>query len=199
MITTAQMKELENNAVQRGISKLQLMEAAGRGVFNVLSGKFDLPNKNVLIVCYHGNNGGDGFVAARYLCDICEVDVLFLGDEDKLKDDANANYKRIMHNEKIQFLSLEDVSFDDYDVIIDAILGVGIQGALKPELINALEQMNSSRAFKVAVDIPTGLNPDTGEQLEKVFNADLIITFHDIKPGLESLKERIDVVDIGLR
>ena len=140
-----------------------------------------------------GNNGGDGFVAARYLCDICEVDVLFLGDEDKLKDDANANYKRIMHNEKIQFLSLEDVSFDDYDVIIDAILGVGIQGALKPELINALEQMNSSRAFKVAVDIPTGLNP------EKVFNADLIITFHDIKPGLESLKKRIDVVDIGLR
>ena len=85
MITSAEMKELENNC---GIPKLQLMETAGKGIAEEIKKKFpDLKNKKILFVCYHGNNGGDGFVAARYLCDDAEVDVLFVGDEKKLTEE----------------------------------------------------------------------------------------------------------------
>ncbi len=78
MITVCQMKTLEDSC---GVSKLQLMENAGKAVADVLKVNFDLQGKRILIVCHHGNNGGDGFVIARYL----ETDVLFIGEEDKLK------------------------------------------------------------------------------------------------------------------
>jgi len=72
----------------------------------LLNQKFpELKDKRILIVAYHGNNGGDGFVAARYLCGEAETDVLFIGDEERLKDEAKANYKRIENNELIQLLT----------------------------------------------------------------------------------------------
>jgi NAD(P)H-hydrate epimerase len=96
MITTKEMRDLEDNC---GISKLTLMENAGRGIYTVLKEKFsNFKDKKILIVAYHGNNGGDGFVAARYLCNEPGVDILFIGDEDKLKEEAKINYKRIENN-----------------------------------------------------------------------------------------------------
>src|SRR3989338_7327508 len=103
MLSTQEMKSLEDSC---GIPKIVLMENAGRAIFNVLNGKFELKEKRILIVAYHGNNGGDGFVAARYLCDDAEVDVLFVGDEKKLKEEALINFRKIENNEKIQVLSL---------------------------------------------------------------------------------------------
>ena len=193
------------------------MEYAGKGIYEILRKKFVLKNKKILVVAYHGNNGGDGFVAARYLCNSASIDVLFLGDEGKLKQEALINYKKIINNPKIQFLNVEDVNFDYYDVIIDAILGTGIEGKLKENISNTIENINNSKAFKVAVDVPTGLNPDTGEVIGKVVDADLIITFHDIKKGLEKFleskipkpfgkseisqkyKNKVVIVDIGIK
>lgn len=214
MITIEEMRKLEDNC---GIPKVKLMEYAGKGIYEILRKKFVLKNKKILVVAYHGNNGGDGFVAARYLCNSASIDVLFLGDEGKLKQEALINYKKIINNPKIQFLNVEDVNFDYYDVIIDAILGTGIEGKLKENISNTIENINNSKAFKVAVDVPTGLNPDTGEVIGKVVDADLIITFHDIKKGLEKFleskipkpfgkseisqkyKNKVVIVDIGIK
>lgn len=196
MLTSNEMRRLEDNC---GIPKVKLMEYAGKGIYETLKKRFVLKNKKILVAAYHGNNGGDGFVAARYLCNNASVDVLFLGDEGKLKKEALINYKKIINNPKIQFLNAEDVNFDGYDIIIDAILGIGIEGKLKEDISNAVDNINNSKAFKVAVDIPTGLNPDTGEIIDKAVDADLIITFHDLKKGLEKYKNKTVIVDIGIK
>src|SRR3989338_971570 len=107
MITTEEMKQLEDNC---GIPKITLMENAGWGIYKILKEKTELKNKKILIICYHGNNGGDGFVAARYLCEESDVTVLFIGDESKFKEEAKTNYKRIEKNDLIQLLThAEDI------------------------------------------------------------------------------------------
>ena len=158
----------------------------------------DLKGKPILVVCYHGNNGGDGFVAARYLSDDAETDLLFIGDENKMRKEALSNFKRIEHNERIQFLVNDDIDFEGYDIIIDAILGIGIKGRLNREISAIIDGINNSKAFKVSIDIPTGLDPDTGDVVDKCVNADLIVTFHDIKKGLEKFEDKLVVADIGL-
>ena len=195
MISSQDMKDLE---AKSGVSRQSLMESAGRGVYNSIKQRFDLKDKKILIVCYHGNNGGDGFVAARHLCDEAETDILFIGNESKLKKEVLANFKKIEHNEKIQFLIDDEVDFDEYDIIIDAILGTGIHGRLNREISAIINDINNSKAYKVSVDIPTGMDPDTGEVADKCINADLIVTFHDLKKGIEKLQDKTAVVDIGL-
>src|SRR3989344_4539084 len=187
MISSQDMGILE---VKSGISRINLMENAGRAVYQAIKQKFDLKDKKILVVCHHGNNGGDGFVAARYLCDEAETDVLFIGDENKLKKEAAANFKKIGHNEKIQFLVDDKVDFDEYDILVDAILGIGIQGRLNREISAIIDDMNNSKAYRVSVDIPTGIDPDTGNVIDKCVNADLIVTFHDMKKGLEKFEEK---------
>jgi len=195
MISSQEMRELEERSpIPRSI----LMENAGKAVYQVIKQRFDLKDKKILVVSYHGNNGGDGFVAARYLCDEAETDVLFIGEESRINKEAKTNFKKIEYNEKIQFLTDDEVDFDNYDIIIDAILGIGIQGRLNREISAVIDNVNNSKAYKVSVDIPTGLDPDTGYIADKCVNADLIVTFHDMKNGLEKFKEKTIVVDIGL-
>ena len=195
MISSQEMRILE---ARSGIPRISLMESAGKSVYRILKQRFDLKDKKILVVCYHGNNGGDGFVAARYLCDEAETDVLFIGDENKLKKEALANFKKMERNEKIQFLVDDDVDFGEYDIIVDAILGIGIQGRLNREISAIIDDINNSKAYKVSVDIPTGLDPDTGDIVDKFVNADLIVTFHDLKKGLEKIQDKVVVADIGL-
>lgn len=195
MISSQEMRSLE---LQSQIPRSTLMENAGRAVYQAVKEKVGLNDKKVLVVCYHGNNGGDGFVAARHLSGDAETDILFIGDENKLKKEALANFRKIEHNERIQFLVDDEVDFDEYDVIVDAILGIGIHGRLNREISAVIDDINKSKAFKVSVDIPTGLDPDTGEAVDKFVNADLIVTFHDMKPGLENFRDRTVVADVGL-
>jgi len=189
------MKLLESES---GIPRINLMENAGRSVYNVIRQRFDLKDKKILVVCYHGNNGGDGFVAARYLCDEAETDILFIGDENKLKKEALANFRKLEHNEKVQFLLDDEVDFGEYEIIVDAILGIGIKGRLNREISAVIDDINNSGAFKVSIDIPTGLDPDTGDIVDRSVNADLIVTFHDLKKGLEKMEDKVVVADIGL-
>ena len=197
-ISVTEMRALEDKAEAGGISKLDLMENAGLKLAEVIESKFKIKDKRVLFVCYHGNNGGDGFVAARLLAHKTEVEVLFLGEESKLKPEAKENFNRLKENVLVQFISLDFINFNDYAVIVDAILGMGIEGELKPLFQSTIELMNKSKAKKVSVDIPTGLNPDTGKEYGISFNADIIVSFHDIKKGLTKLKDKVEVVDIGI-
>ncbi len=195
MISSQEMRDLEEKSL---IPRISLMENAGKAVYSAIKHHLDLDGKKILVVCNHGNNGGDGFVAARHLCDEAEVDVLFIGDENRLKKEALINYKKIEHNEKIQFLIDDEVDFNSFDVIVDAILGIGIRGKLNREISAIIDDINRSNAFKVSVDIPTGLDPDTGNIVDKCVNADLVVTFHDMKKGLEKLQDKTVIIDIGL-
>ncbi len=194
MISSQEMRELEEKS---SIPRSILMENAGKAVYQAIKQRFDLKDKKILVVCYHGNNGGDGFVAARHLCDEAETDILFIGDESRMRKEAKANFKKIDYNEKIQFLT-DDVDFDNYDIIVDAILGIGIKGRLNREISAVIDDINNSKAYKVSIDIPTGLDPDSGEVVDKCVNADLIVTFHDMKKGLEKFEDKVIVADIGL-
>ena len=196
MISTREMKQLEDNC---GIPKAVLMENAGRAVYKILNEKFNLKDKNILIIAYHGNNGGDGFAAARHLCDDAEVDILFVGDEKKLKEEALVNFRKIENNGKIQLLSLEAVDFSDYDMIIDAIFGTGINGEIKDPLATLIGKLNSAKAYKVSIDVTSGIDPDTGEKANVYFEPNLLITLHDIKKGLEAYRDMTVVADIGIK
>ena len=199
MISTEDMRKLEDLSEENGVSKLQLMENAGFGLYNEIKKKYDLNNKKILVLCGSGNNGGDGFVLARYLKqNNHDVNVLFLGKEEKLKKDSGYNYYLL----KDQFLDVfvEDYSYiDDTDIIVDAMLGTGVQGKIREPFSKVIDLINYSQKKIIAVDIPTGLNPDTGEIIDKVVNADIIYTFHDIKTGLKVLKEKVIVIDIGIK
>ena len=190
--------KMRNLEEESGIPRSALMENAGKAVYGSIKERLDLKDKRILVICYHGNNGGDGFVAARHLSDEAETDLLFIGDENKMRKEALANFKRVEHNERIQFLVDDEVEFDRYDVIVDAILGIGIKGRLNREISAIIDDINKSNAFKVSIDIPTGIDPDTGDVVDKCVNADLIVTFHDMKKGLEKLEDKVVIADIGL-
>ncbi|MBU89900.1 NAD(P)H-hydrate epimerase [Candidatus Woesearchaeota archaeon] len=196
MISIQEMKQLEDNC---GIPKVVLMDNAGKAIYNALKEKFELKDKRILIVAYHGDNGGDGFVAARHLCNDAEVDVLFIGDDSKLKKESLANFKKTENNEMIQMLTLEAVDFSDYDIILDAIFGTGIEGEIKDPLATLINNLSKTKANKVSIDVPSGVNPDTGEKANVYFEPDLIITMHDMKKGLKDYKDKTIVVDIGIK
>ena len=195
MISSQEIRILEAGSQ---IPRSSLMENAGKAVYQIIKQRIELKDKKILAVCHHGNNGGDGFVAARYLSDDAETDILFIGDENKMRKEALANFKKLEHNDRVQMLSDDEVDFDEYDIIIDAILGIGIRGRLNREISAIIDDINNSKAYRVSVDIPTGINPDTGEIFEKCVNADLIVTFHDMKKGIEKFEEKVVVADIGL-
>ncbi|MEK6946551.1 MAG: NAD(P)H-hydrate epimerase [Nanoarchaeota archaeon] len=195
MISSQEMRILE---AESEIPRSILMENAGKAVYQILKRRMDFKDKKILVICYHGNNGGDGLVAARYLSDEAETDLLFIGDENKMKKEALANFKKIEHNGRIQMLADDEVNFDEYDIIVDAILGIGIKGRLNREISAIIDDVNNSKAYKVSVDIPTGIDPDTGDIVDKCINADLIVTFHDMKKGIENFEDIVVVADIGL-
>lgn len=191
MITPKEMLELEKES---RISVKQLMNNVGKRVYEQLKARFNLKNKKIVIICSHGNNGGDGFATANYLRKESEVKIVFIGKEEKLSNEAKFYYN------KVKDLIKNDLNLiSESDIIIDAMLGTGVKGNLKEPISSAIGKFNKSKAFKVSIDIPTGLNPETGEVLDKMVNADLIIALHDIKPGLDKLIDKVVIVDIGLK
>ncbi len=196
MITSHDMSVLEKES---GVPRQKLMENAGKAVFDILTKKTDIANKQILVVCYHGNNGGDGLVAARYLCEVAEVDVLFAGDEKKMSKETQLNFSKANINPKIQFIGDDYVDYDGYDIVVDALFGTGFRGTPRENLQAIIDNINGSKAFKVSVDVPSGLNADTGQGADSCVQADMIITLHDVKPALEKFKEKVEVADIGLR
>lgn len=186
-ITPEQMRAVEINSEYLGVSRLTLMENAGKQVFLALKGKFKLRDKKVVLYCGSGNNGGDGFVAARHLAKAgADVSVIFLGKSPRTPE-ARASF------EKVRTL-VKDKPPKSPDIIIDAILGTGISGPPKEPVRSFVRKINRSRAFKLSVDVPTGLDPGTGRG--PAVRADLVVTFHKMKKGL--LKSKTKVAGIGI-
>ena len=205
-ITSREMRALEINAEYYGISLLQLMENAGHNIAQETTQRF--PNeKKIAIFCGLGGNGGDGFVAARHLLAAgYNVSVILVGKSRDINHEAALKNWCILQSmqDKIPLLEVTDSSAIPKvtaDVVIDALLGTGTKGKLKPPISQVVEQINSLSAFKIAVDVPTGIDSDTGEVLGNAVKADLTVTFHKGKMGLKKAKKYVGelvVKDIGL-
>ena len=197
-IRSDEMGVLDVNCEYFGLSRLQLMENAGRGLAEEILRRFE-PCK-VAIFAGLGNNGGDSFVCARFLKGF-DVKVFLLGRSRDIKTEIAKRNFEILKRSNYKILELRDEIPDfDSDVIVDGMLGTGVRGKLGGIYARAVEAINNSDAFKVAVDIPTGLNPDTGEY-EICVKADLTVTFHKPKPGLFKARDvvgEIVVKDIGI-
>ncbi len=205
-ITSREMRALEVNAQYFGISLLQLMENAGRSVAQETITRFK-KNKKAAVFCGLGGNGGDGFVVARHLlAEGFDVTVVLVGRGRDIGHEAALSNWGILQSlqGKVTLLEVTDSSLIpkvDAGIVIDALLGTGTKGKLKPPISQVVDYINSLNAFKIAVDVPTGIDSDSGEVLGTAVKADLTVTFHKAKPGLEKAKKYVGelvVVDIGL-
>ena len=205
-ITSREMRALELNSEYFGVSRLQLMENAGHKVAVEVASRFP-KEKSVAVFCGLGGNGGDGFVIARHLSSLgFKVTVILAGKAKEITDKA-----ALKNWEALQFLKNSISIYEVYDsalipevtadVVVDALLGIGTKGKLRPPILQLVQKINLMNAFKVAVDVPTGIDSDTGEVLGEAVKANLTITFHKTKKGLEKAKEYVGeliVKDIGL-
>ncbi len=206
VITTREMKILETNAVGLGIPLRMLMEAAGKSVADYISSRIG-PGEagKVVVLMGKGGNGGDALVAARYLAGrgYC-IEILPAYPLEAVEHpDTLANLEIIRRLPTIVIHKpgrLEVIG--SAGVIIDGLLGTGVRGALRGLVRDYVVEANRANAkLKVAIDTPTGLNPDTGEIHGVAFRADATITMHDVKPGLLERREytgEIVVANIGI-
>jgi hydroxyethylthiazole kinase-like uncharacterized protein yjeF len=205
-ITSREMRALEMNAEYFGVSRHLLMENAGHNIALEISSRFR-PNKSVAIFCGLGGNGGDGFVAARHLSSIgFKVTIVLAGKAKEISDKA-----ALENWAALQFLKETIPVHEVYDssiipeisveIVIDALLGTGTKGKLRPPILQLVKKINATDAFRVAVDVPTGIDADTGGVLGEAVKANLTITFHRTKKGLEKAEKyagELIVKDIGL-
>ena len=204
-VSAAEMKEIERIADSRGLSYRQMMENAGTAAFETMRKNWPEARK-IVIFAGKGNNGGDGFVAARlYEAEAAEVTVALCEGEPKTED-ALYNYERICQMDSIEITdlkSLEDSRIESCDLIVDALYGTGFHGQLRESGRSAAERMNGASAPVCALDLPSGMNADTGETASGAVKADLTVVFHRRKHGhdaqnAEEYCGRIVQVSIGI-
>jgi len=203
-LTAAEMREVDRLTTERfGISGMQLMENAGKSVadfvLHQISLRFQSPVRSVAVLCGKGNNGGDGFVAARYLRqEIRHTSVFLLGAPSELKGDAAMNFQRWRDDGGETLLIENEAAWQNTwprivaaDVVLDALLGTGLRGAATGLVAKAISDLNSfsrnataaTPALIVAVDIPSGISSD-GEPAEgPVLRAHHTVTFTAPKIG----------------
>jgi len=208
VITSREMKALELNAEYFGISQLQLMENAGKAVAEAIKSRFSSPQTKIAIFCGLGGNGGDGFVAARHLLSAgYTVEVILAGKSSEISHPAaQKNWAGVYAlRNNLSICEAHDSSLIpevSAEVVVDALLGIGVKGSLRPPISQLVHKLNELKVFHVAVDVPTGLDSDSGKILgDEAVKADLTITFHKAKPGLMKAKEFVGeliVADIGL-
>lgn len=212
LLTAKQMAAADRAAIEEGIRGLDLMERAGAKVFAAARSLLGGPGQGtVAVVCGKGNNGGDGLVAARLLHqEGVGVLVFLVGSKADLKGDALTNLERGLEKGVVVCevlaegdLSLMKEGLGRADLVVDAILGTGVQGAPHGLCGWAIEAINASGKPVVAVDVPSGLDSDTGQMPGVCVRADRTVTFGSPKIGHVFYPGRaacgfVEVVDIGI-
>src|SRR5258706_6446205 len=216
LVTAEEMRLLDRVTIETGRASGEiLMERAGAGVVEAIERHYgSLLAMRVLVLCGAGNNGGDGFVAARHLQRRgAEVRVGLVGDPAKVAGAAGANLVRLREAglDPATVASAEQLeallaAYDSWDFAIDALLGTGARGApegLVAESVSALRELDDAGTTLVAVDLPTGVNADNGAIARRAVRADLTVTFgcpkrgHFLYPG-RAFVGALEVVNIGL-
>lgn len=200
LLDAERVRALDRWAIEeRGIAGLTLMERAGVGLAETLSEL--APDGVIAIVCGKGDNGGDGYVAARLLREAGrEVRVLTTVDVAELTGDAAQSAQRLAGDPPLPFTP---AALDGVDVVVDALLGTGATGAPRGAIAAAVEALNACPADVVAADVPSGVDASTGEVAGVAVAAACTATFAAAKPGLwiapgKPLAGAVHVVDIGV-
>jgi NAD(P)H-hydrate epimerase len=196
-ISSNQMYEIENIGYTKfGMKKVLMMENAGFGIADFITKRFknkQVSKLKILAICGSGNNGGDAMVAARHLtCSGINLKVIFLGETSSIKtEEALTNFQIISTmNKTIELIINSKVDTKikkqvlNADIIIDGIFGTGIKGDIQDPHLSVIKLINKSKSYIIAVDIPSGLNPNNGETTADCVRANTTITFHRIKIGL---------------
>ena len=202
-IAPSEMRRVDANCSDLGLLPLQLMENAGASVARAIRARFpEYAQTRIVVLTGTGNNGGDGFVAARHLLDY-NPEILLLGRARDIATDESRRNWEILRNLSADLREIRDSSELselelDADIIIDAMLGTGVRGSIREPVAGAIDLINASSAFVLSIDVPSGFNPD---KFEKAVRADLTITNHRMKEGFSSRPEvtgEIEVANIGI-
>ncbi|WP_435064718.1 NAD(P)H-hydrate dehydratase [Halobaculum sp. EA56] len=201
MITSERMAMVDRNAAALGVPRKQLMESSGNAVARAVR-EHAAPGDRVLLVCGRGNNGGDAMVAARFL-DGFEAETVLLGRPDTIRTDiARENWDALVESDLPTGTVTDSRDFDlgapAPDLVVDAMLGTGVTGALREPEATVARALNDADVPVVSVDVPSGVDADTGEAAGAAVEADAVVTFHDAKPGLADLAAEVTVADIGI-
>ena len=205
-VTAAEMKRLEQQADAVGLSYRQMMENAGAAAA-ALALRAWPGAKSAAVFCGKGNNGGDGFVAARHLANAGLAVRLYLVEGEPVTTDAiyNCGLAREMGLPVLAADALDEPEQADFlqnaDIILDGVYGTGFHGTLRPEGLAAARWMNEAPGRVLALDLPSGLEADSGTAAEGTVQADLTVTFHVAKPCHRLAAAqcgRVEVADIGI-
>jgi NAD(P)H-hydrate epimerase len=216
VLSRRQVRDCDRVAIERfGINGLVLMENAGSAAAGYIIGLLERPvAASVCVIAGTGNNAGDGFVVARHLSNAdVAVNVLICGSRDRIKGDALSNLCIIENMSlPIEYISpsCENVSevvtkrVGCVDVIVDAMLGTGAAGPPREPICSIIEVVNKLQVTVVALDIPSGLDCDSGEPLGPAIKADHTITFVAMKKGFvggqaSRYTGHVTVASIGIR
>ena len=192
-ISVDQMYQIENKGHDMGFLKKFMMENAGAAAVRRLVEKTgSVDSKNIVIFVGLGNNGGDGLVMARHLSGhSANVTVMLLGTPDKIKtEESNWNWSILEKMPSVKLISGDSINFDfTPDILVDAILGTGITGEIREPYASAINYINGTECYKFAVDVPSGLDPQTGDTANIFTKCDMTVTFHKMKQGIPKRKE----------
>ncbi len=213
--TARQMGVIDAKTIAAGTPGQELMERAGLAMTNLVLEFLENSTEvleqrgRVLVLCGKGNNGGDGLVVARCLCEAgLSVAVMMVADRDHLSEETRLNYDRlpagvdVLHPAAGHWVGAAGPLLDEADVVVDAIFGTGINPPLRPPFVDLINTVNDSGVPSVALDIPSGVSGDDGRVDPVALAADLTITVGLPKRGLLLAPGRdftgdIQVVDIG--
>lgn len=204
-VTAAEMKEIERKAAEGGLGYEQMMENAGRAVADFVQEKQPVLRTAAIFVG-KGNNGGDGLVAARYLRERSVRAVVILVEGEPKSEQARANFAKL--DEKTPIWPIEELQMDqinwifDADAAIDAVYGTGFHGELSDVARAATTMLCRSFGMVFAIDLPSGVNADTGELAVGAAMADHTIALHAEKPAHSLAKANCGlthVADIGIK
>ncbi|MFY9565789.1 MAG: NAD(P)H-hydrate epimerase [Nitrososphaeraceae archaeon] len=217
-ITSEQMYKIEENGHRLfGMKRLLMMENAGHRTADFLLRRFDadLKRKKIVAVCGSGNNGGDTFVACRHLAAACitNITIILLTTPKEIRtSEAKINWNIIRKMKSLKKITIGshqqsdsahfiETEIEDADIILDGLLGTGVKGQIREPFSSAIDRINHSKAYVLAIDVPSGLDPTSGEPSNKCIEANATITFHRMKKGLDIGKKytgSIHIEKIGI-
>lgn len=182
LLSKKEMMTYDNNAINRmNMPQQVLMERAAVVVVNYVLANFPSMNKQILVVCGNGNNGSDGIATGRILKEYgYNVEILIPVDED---DYSEMIERQISIAKMYEIPIYHELENREYDIIIDALFGIGLNRNIAGDYSNLIKKLNKKRGYKISVDIPSGIDCDTGEVLGTAFVADTTVTFGFYKRG----------------
>lgn len=208
VLTTEQMKRAEGLTDKAGLSYHEMMLNAGIKASEFINMQYEIAGKMCVILCGCGNNAGDGFVVAKRICEVCsEVCVVMCNGE--VKSGVALEMQRLIESTRVKILTLgkdDDeicLKLASATVVVDAVFGTGFKGELNPQQAILFKFVNDIDGARVALDMPSGINADTGECAPNHLAADVTLAFSAMKPAhqVEESKlfcGKIFVLDIGI-